>query len=198
MRKLLEYRPSPAMALAFLALLAALSSSALALPGKRTVKADDLAKNAVTGKTVKNGSLRGADLKRNSVTGSDVNEQSLGKVPSASSADNATNAINAQQLGGTPADGYLRGFHDARATSDFDSVSPKVAIAKCDRGEKALGGGGSVAGGDVPENIVVQGTELRQIDIMRPEASIEVSGVETDPDGGAWLVSAWITCARGG
>jgi hypothetical protein len=85
-------RPSPAMAVAFIALLAALSGTAVALPGKNTVdsgdikkgnvKSSDLAANAVRGGKVRNGSLTGADSKDNSLTGADVDESTLGQVPS--------------------------------------------------------------------------------------------------------------------
>jgi hypothetical protein len=104
-RFLANRRPTPAMALAFIALLAALSGTAVALPGKNSVdsgdiknkqvKGKDLANNAVAAKKVKNGSLTGADIKDDSLTGSDVNESTLGQVPSAANADNATNATNA-------------------------------------------------------------------------------------------------------
>jgi hypothetical protein len=100
-------RPSPAMAVAFVALLAALSGTAVALPGKNTVDSGDLKKNAVrnadirnnavNGKKVKNSSLAsgdvknesltGGDVKNDSLIGSDINESTLGKVPSAATAD---------------------------------------------------------------------------------------------------------------
>jgi hypothetical protein len=98
-------RPTPAMAVAFIALLAALSGTAVALPGtssvdsgdikNKQVKGKDLANNAVTGKKVKNSALTGADIKDDSLTGSDVNESTLGQVPSANTANSATNATNA-------------------------------------------------------------------------------------------------------
>lgn len=109
-------RPSPAMAVAFVALLAALSGTAVALPGKNTVDSGDLkknavknadiAKNAVNGKKVKNSSLAsgdvknesltGGDVKNESLTGSDINESTLGKVPSAAIADLA-NSVAASE-----------------------------------------------------------------------------------------------------
>ena len=70
-----------AILIALVALVAAVSGSALALPGKNSVKKGDIAKNAVTSKQIKN----------NSVTGNDVNEASLGKVPAAAAADSAAN-----------------------------------------------------------------------------------------------------------
>jgi hypothetical protein len=118
------------MAVAFIALLAALSGTAVALPGKNTVdsgdikkgavKRPDIARNAVTGAKVRNNSLTGADVRsltggdvnNNSLTGDDVNEATLGKVPSAANADsaanatNANNANNASALGGQPASAY--------------------------------------------------------------------------------------------
>jgi hypothetical protein len=109
------------MAVAFVALLAALSGTAVALPGKNTVDSGDLkkgavknrdvAKNAVTGTKVKNSSLTGSDVRNGSLTGSDVsrltggdvnddsltgadlNESALAKVPSATTADTAA-AVN--------------------------------------------------------------------------------------------------------
>jgi hypothetical protein len=106
MREFLASRkPTPAMAVAFIALLAALSGTAVALPGtnsvdsgdikNRQVKGKDLANNAVTGAKVKNSAIRSADVGNDSLTGTDVNESTLGKVPSAANADNATNATNA-------------------------------------------------------------------------------------------------------
>jgi hypothetical protein len=70
-------RPSPALIVAVVALVAALAGSALALPGKNTVQSNDIKKNAVKSKQLKN----------NGVKGTDVDEASLGQVPSAASAN---------------------------------------------------------------------------------------------------------------
>jgi hypothetical protein len=98
------------MAVAFVALLAALSGTAIALPGTNTVdsgdiingqvKGKDIRNNAVTGKKVKNGAVKSADVGDNSLTGTDIDESTLGQVPSANQANNATNAGNAQTLQG--------------------------------------------------------------------------------------------------
>jgi hypothetical protein len=106
MREFLAKRsPSPAMAVAFVALLAALSGTAVALPGKNSVdsgdiknkqvKGKDLASNAVTGAKVKDGSLTGADVTDDSLTGADVNESTLGQVPTANTANSANTANTA-------------------------------------------------------------------------------------------------------
>jgi hypothetical protein len=98
-------RPSPAMAVAFIALVAALSGTAAALPGRNTVdsgdikrgavKRSDIGRNAVNGGKVQNGSLSGADARNDSLTGADINESTLGQVPSANQANSANTANTA-------------------------------------------------------------------------------------------------------
>ncbi len=73
MDRLSARRPSPALVVAFVALLAALSGTAVALPGKNTVdsgdikkanvKKSDIAKNAVISGKVQDGSLLAKDFK---------------------------------------------------------------------------------------------------------------------------------------
>lgn len=115
MRKFLAKRPTPAMAVAFVALLAALSGSAIALPGKNSVdsgdikngqvKTKDIKNNDVRSGDVRNGTLTGGDVKDDSLTGADVNEGTLGQVPSANSANSANNA---NSVGGTGLSGLLQ------------------------------------------------------------------------------------------
>lgn len=109
---LLRRRPSPAMGVAFLALILAVSGTAVALPGKNRVTSDDLkrgavknsdiARGAVSNSKLRNGAVSTAKLRNNAVTGEKVNEASLGQVPSAATAANAT------QLGGKTPTGYLQ------------------------------------------------------------------------------------------
>jgi hypothetical protein len=97
--------PSPTMVVAFLALLIALSGTAIALPGKGTVdsgdirrgavKTGDIGRNAVTGPKVRNGTLRGGDVRNESLTGLDIDESTLGQVPSANTANSAGTASTA-------------------------------------------------------------------------------------------------------
>ena len=95
MRKFLASRPSPAMAVAFVALLAALSGTAIALPGKNTVDSGDIKNGQVKGKDIRGNAVTGAKVKADSLTGSDINESTLGQVPSANSANSATTAGSA-------------------------------------------------------------------------------------------------------
>jgi hypothetical protein len=154
MRELLaSRRPSPAMAVAFIALLAALSGTAIALPGTSTVDSGDIVngtirgkdihKNAVTGKKVKNGSLKSADVRDNSLTGTDINEGTLGTVPSANSA----NTANSANIASTVPDGSIGASKLGSITVRF-AMGPDAADnqqsranAFCPAGQRALGGG---------------------------------------------------------
>jgi hypothetical protein len=64
-----------------------------------------LPKNSVGTKQLKKNAVTGVKIKNNQVTGADVKESSLGKVPSARNADNATDSAN---LGGVAASNYQR------------------------------------------------------------------------------------------
>lgn len=90
-------RPSPALVIAMIALFVALGGTGYAasqLNGK------SLKNNSVPGKKLKNKTVTGAKVKPNTLTGAQINEASLGTVPSASSAANATT------LAGKPASDY--------------------------------------------------------------------------------------------
>jgi hypothetical protein len=78
-------RPSPAMIVAVIALIAAVSGSAYAA----------LSKNSVGTKQLKKGAVNTSDIKNNAVTGKKANESSFGQVPSAKSADTSTSANSA-------------------------------------------------------------------------------------------------------
>jgi hypothetical protein len=142
MREFLASRkPSPAMGVAFVALLAALSGTAIALPGTNsvdsgdikngTIRGKDIHRNAVTGKKVKNRSLTGADVKDNRLTGVDINESTLGQVPSATSANTANSAKSAVSAGNSSTVGgnAVRAFSligpsplDERVILDLDGL----------------------------------------------------------------------------
>lgn len=120
--KVIAKRPSPGLAVAFIALLAALSSSAVALPGKSivdsgdikkgAVKRSDISRKAVNGGKVANGSLTGADVRDDSLTGADLDEGTLGQVPSANSANTAITANTANNVAAPEA------FHEVGAAGE--------------------------------------------------------------------------------
>jgi hypothetical protein len=112
-------RPSPAMAVAFVALLAALSGTAVALPGQSTVdsgdlkrgavKSSDIARAAVTGSKIQNGAITGSKLQNgtitgakianDTITGAQINDSTLGTIPRAERANTAGTADRANTAG---------------------------------------------------------------------------------------------------
>jgi hypothetical protein len=138
MRRLAGRHPSPAMVLAFIALLAALSGTAIALPGKNTVDSGDLKPNAVKSGDIGRGQVKNSDIGRNAVngakirnnaiTGADIRESSLGQVPSANSANsaNTANTANRANSAGTVDKLETVGSYK-RVTSSASDNDPVVA-----------------------------------------------------------------------
>ena len=89
MRKLFARRPSPAMVVAFMALLAAVGGTAAALPGKNTVDSGDIRKGAVKRSEIARNAVNGRKVANGSITGKDVKEGTLGKVRRAETANTA-------------------------------------------------------------------------------------------------------------
>ena len=85
-------RPSPAMVVAMIALIAALSGSAYAALGKNSVGSRQLKRKAVTTGKIANNAVNGSKVASHSLTGSDINVGALGTVPSATEATHASNA----------------------------------------------------------------------------------------------------------
>ena len=131
MRSSLKHWPSPAMAVALVALFVALGGSASALV-------------VVTSKNIKNGTIRGKDIhrrtitsariKRNSLNGSVINESSLGQVPVAGAVSRVDRQARTISLGG----------------GGIQSVT-----ATCISGMSATGGGAKLSN---PANDFVTGT----------------------------------------
>jgi hypothetical protein len=77
MRGIPRKRPSPALIVAVIALIAASSGAAVALPGKNSVKSNDIAKNQIKSSHIKKANVKSSDLKKNGVKGSKVANESL-------------------------------------------------------------------------------------------------------------------------
>lgn len=175
MRGLLARRPSPAMAVAFVALLAALSGTAVALPGvnvvdsgdirNNSVRSNDLRNNNVLSRDIRNGGVAGRDVRDNTLTGTDVNEGTLGQVPSAATAGSANTAATANSL----------------ASGDVNSatvVNPANTLtlveANCDPGLKGVSAGLRVQN---PENQFL-------VDIYPVDLDTWAAHVDNDGTGG--------------
>jgi hypothetical protein len=84
--------PSPAMIVALLALFVALGGTVYAAS---TINGKSVKKNSLPGNRIKQKTVTGNRLKNNTITGTQVNESTLGKVPSAATADTAATALSA-------------------------------------------------------------------------------------------------------
>jgi hypothetical protein len=85
-------RPSPAMIVAIIALVAALSGTAYAALGKNSVGSRQLKAQAVTTGKIANNAVNSAKVAKGSLTGADINVGALGTVPTAASAASAGNS----------------------------------------------------------------------------------------------------------
>jgi len=85
-------RPSPAMIVAIIALIASLSGSAYAALGKNSVGSRQLKAKSVTTGKIANNAVNGKKVANGSLSGEDINLAALGTVPAATSATSAGNA----------------------------------------------------------------------------------------------------------
>ncbi len=136
-RRMIIGRPSPAMAVALLALVLALTGTAYAALGKNSVGTRQLKAQAVTTGKIANNAVNGAKVADGSLTGSDINIGALGTVPDATS---AASAGNAGTVGGhsaaCPANTTL-----IRGTCFDSSAGPEVANVKAAADACAARGG---------------------------------------------------------
>lgn len=110
-------RPSPAMIVAVVALFVSLSGVSYGVATgfidsrelknnevrsvdlrNNDIRTRDLRNNEVRGLDIRNSTVQGRDVALNTLTGDDVTETTLGKVPSATSADTAANASGVSTL----------------------------------------------------------------------------------------------------
>jgi hypothetical protein len=124
MSRLESKRPSPALAIALIALFVALGGSAYAVKkvGTKEIKA-----NAVTAAKIKKSAITTPKIRNEAVTGAKVDEASLGVVPDAANAASAATAITSQNsVNAVNATNFSRFFTSGLRTA---SVGEEVAIA---------------------------------------------------------------------
>src|SRR3954452_1021530 len=76
-------RPSPALVIAVIALICALTGTAWAALGKNSVGSKQLKKNSVTTAKIKKEAVAAGKIKKATITGKQINLAKLGTVPSA-------------------------------------------------------------------------------------------------------------------
>lgn len=96
-------RVTPSMVIACIALGVALSGSSIAAGVRNAIDGSQVARNTMPGNRVKTNSLPANRIVRNALTGRQIRESSLGRVPSAGTAETA---VEAAKLGGRPAKEY--------------------------------------------------------------------------------------------
>lgn len=125
-------RPSPAMVVAVIALILALTGTAFAALGKNSVGSRQLKAKSVTSGKIANNAVTGIKVADGSLTGADINVNALGVVPNATNATNASNAatVNGHSASCPPATQLIRGIcFDASANAVVANL--KTAADAC-------------------------------------------------------------------
>jgi hypothetical protein len=201
MREFLARRkPSPAMAVAFVALLAALSGTAVALPGRNTVDSGDLQRgavtspkiargavvtaklrnNSVTGPKIRNGSVTGAKVQAGTLTGADLNESTLGTVPraqAANTANQASTATNANHAN-TAGNANTVGGHAAGSLVRVASASASSDVLV---GTSGTALSTAIVAPSAGFLVINAGSDVRATLADQPTCSIAVDGTPSTP-----------------
>ena len=153
---LLRRRPSPAMVIALIALFVSLSGVSYGVATgfidsreiknnevrsvdirNNQVRTRDLRNNEVRGIDIRNSTVQGRDIALNTLTGDDIREDTLGKVPSAASADNAATAGSAGSADSVGGVSFARINYVAQSPSGFVEIFNAGGLtldARCDVG----------------------------------------------------------------
>ena len=140
MKQLSNFRPSPVMVVACIALTVALGGTSVA-----AIQA--LPRNSVGAKQLKRNAVNGAKVKNNSLGGADVNEATLGTVPTAASAAPSG-----------AAGGALAGAYPNPALADASITSAKIAAGAVGVSKFGVIPAVRASRGDIPQAIPTGGT----------------------------------------
>jgi len=194
-------RPSPAMVVGFIALIAALSGTAVALPGVNLidsgdikngqVKRKDIGKNAVNGAKVADGALSGADVKDESLTPSDFSGSVQGpkgdQGPQGPQGPKGDQGI--QGIQGVPGLSGLEMVLGAQSANNTNAQ--KTATATCPAGKRPLSGGmegWAIAAGSteppVLSNVILGTTDGSGANVRAFKG-----------DGLSWAFTPYVVCA---
>jgi hypothetical protein len=121
-----------------------------------TVRTRDIRNNEVRSRDIRNRTILGRDILSNALDADQIDESGLGKVPSATSADLATNALS---LGGTGADGFAR---VVATTVDIDDGDNASLLTLPNLGQLSVPPGGCDASGPTLDVAYVNGTGSSQ------------------------------------
>jgi hypothetical protein len=158
--KAFDRRPSPALAVASLALFVALGGVAYGVAessiGTRAIKdggvhSRDVRNGSLLGSDIKDGTVRAADVHRGAIGSSEVADGSLrgGDLAVGSIGDReiADGQLDPRRLGGVAARRYVRDVRQVRVQTVDDASTPKrPPPARCPPGTRVLGGGAHAVG----------------------------------------------------
>jgi len=186
-RRLSQSRPSPALVVAIVALVAAVAGTAIAQEATTSAK-------PVTKKKVKK------------IARKQINKLAPGlSVANADNATNATNAENAQtaenanQLGGVPAAAHLRNVEIVTAQSASNSNNKSVT-ATCPAGKRLVGGGARERVGFLANSatVAITASGPSHPPLGAPSNTAwTASGEEYAADPDNWRIVAYAICADG-
>src|SRR4051794_28312802 len=139
-------RPSPALVIAVIALIFALTGTAWAALGKNSVGSKQLKKNSVTKSKIKKEAVTAAKIKKGTITGKQINLAKLGTVPSAQLA-NSIPPAEPTHLVGAPGEPPFEGgsqnagvvetirFNSVGFFKDHDGIVHLEGVAKTAKAE---------------------------------------------------------------
>jgi hypothetical protein len=143
MKGLLARRPSPAMIVALIALVCALTGTAWAALGKNSVGTKQLKSNAVTTAKIKKEAVTAGKIKKGTITGTQINLAKLGTVPAAETA-NAVAASENWHMVGASGEPSFQGGSSNYTEAAFGAPLQQVGFYKDRTGVVHLKGIGKV------------------------------------------------------
>jgi hypothetical protein len=160
MKRILRRRPSPAVAVSFVALFVALGGSAYAL----TITGANIKTNSVTGTDLRD--IKGGDIRNYSITGKDIKKDGLGRVPikeerlDASKLGKVKNAGEADSVAGVASRRFDAFTLDTNGTRELLRQGPLVLTARC-----------RIQGGD----------QVAEVTVQTSQNGAAVDGIQNDP-----------------
>lgn len=136
MRSLLNRRPTASTVISCTALFVALGGTSYAAV---TIDGKDLKNRSVTAKKVKTRTLTGTQIKNDALTGKQVKESTLGRVPSAARADDATRAQRADAAGTADTATNAQNAQNAKSAESAQSAQTAQTATTAQNAEQ-LGG----------------------------------------------------------